>query len=83
MTKRETFLRKLSTAQFALWELHLYLNTHPTDMEALAMHERYEVKYAKLKSEFEEAYGPLSPVTGEGAEWLKNPWPWDTTEDDG
>ena len=83
MSKRETLLRKLSTAQFALWELHLYLNTHPMDMDALAMHERYEVQYAKLKHEFEESYGSLSPMKGEGAEWLKNPWPWDATEDDG
>ncbi len=83
MTKRETLLRKLSTVQFALWELHLYLNTHPTDMEALAMHERYEVQCAKLKSEYEDTYGPLSPMTGEGALWLQPPWPWDVSEDDG
>ena len=83
MSKRETLLRKLTAAQFALWELHLYLNTHPTDMEALAMHERYEVKCAKLRSEYEEKYGPLTPMKGEGAQWLQNPWPWDATEDDG
>lgn len=82
MTKRETLLRKLSTAQFALWELHLYLNTHPTDLEALALHEKYELKCAKLKTEFEEKYGPLSPMKGEGAAWLQNPWPWDVKEDD-
>ena len=50
MTKREMLLRKLSTAQFALWELHLYLNTHPTDLEALALHEKYEIKCAKPES---------------------------------
>ena len=61
MSKRETLLRKLSTAQFALWELHLYLNTHPTDLEALAMHERYEIKYAKLKTNLRRPTGPFPP----------------------
>jgi len=77
MTNREKLLRNLSQVQFALWELHLYLNTHPADMEAIALHEQYEVKFRKLRAEFEEKYGPLSPVTGEGVDWLKNPWPWD------
>ncbi len=77
MSNRETLLRQLSSVQFALWELHLYLNTHPNDLSALGMHEKHSLKYKKLKEEYEEKYGPLSPKTGEGIEWLKNPWPWD------
>ncbi len=83
MTDRETLLRKLSSAQFALWELHLHLNTHPDDSEALRMHDQYEIRCAKLRREYEDTYGPLSPTTGEGALWLQPPWPWDVTEDDG
>ncbi len=78
MNNREKLLRSLSSAQFALWELHLYLNTHPNDLSALAMHEKYELKCRKLKEEYEESYGPLTPKRAEGIEWLKNPWPWDT-----
>lgn len=81
MNEREKLLRNLSSAQFALWELHLYLNTHPGDMGALAMHEKYEIKYNKLKEEYEEKYGPLTPRRAEGIEWLKNPWPWDVGGD--
>ena len=43
----------------------------------LAMHEKYTLKHRQLKKEYEENYGPLSPKSGEGIEWLKNPWPWD------
>lgn len=82
MTNREKLLRNLSAIQFALWELHLYLNTHPTDMQALALHEQYKIKYAKCKKEFEEQYGPLTASRGEGIDWLKNPWPWDNQECD-
>ena len=77
MNKREKLMRSLSAVQFALWELHLYLNTHPTDLEAIALHEQYEAKLRKLRDEYESKYGPLTPTVGEGVDWLKNPWPWD------
>ncbi|MBQ7638611.1 MAG: spore coat protein CotJB [Clostridia bacterium] len=77
MNKREKLLKSVSQVQFALWELHLYLNTHPADMEAAALHSQYEQKLKKLCDEYEDKYGPLTPAAGEGAEWLKNPWPWD------
>ena len=77
MNNREKLLRTLSSVQFALWELHLYLNTHPNDLSALAMHEKYSKRLSQLTNEFEDNYGPLSPRPGEGIEWLKNPWPWD------
>lgn len=77
MTNRERLLRSLSAVQFALWELHLYLDTHPTDMNAAAMNEKYKVEAIRLKKEFEDTFGPLSPMTNSGVEWLKNPWPWE------
>ena len=82
MSTREKLLRNLSSVQFALWELHLYLDTHPNDLEAIALHEKYEVKYMKLKKDYEEKFGPLTPTVGEGVDWLKNPWPWDEKGDE-
>ncbi|MBQ6419706.1 MAG: spore coat protein CotJB [Clostridia bacterium] len=77
MNRRNKQLQALSAVQFALWELHLYLDTHPDDLQALSLHEKYEVKFAKLRAAYEEDYGPLTPVAGEGISWLKDPWPWD------
>lgn len=77
MSKRESLLRQLSSAQFALWELHIYLDTHPTDLEAISLHEKYEKKLAVLKKEFEANFGPLTPTVGEGVNWLQDPWPWE------
>lgn len=82
MTSRGALLRKLSAAQFAMWELHVYLDTHPNDKEALALHKKYEAKASELRKEYEEHFGPLTPATGEGVEWLKNPWPWETEGSD-
>ncbi len=81
MSTHDKLLRTLSSVQFALWELHLYLNTHPNDMTALGMHEKYTCRLNELTAEYEECFGPLSPKTGEGIEWLKNPWPWDNGGD--
>lgn len=77
MNERQKLLRCLSAEQFAAWELHLYLDTHPADKKAKEMHERHQARAAELREEFESKYGPLSPRDGEGCEWLKDPWPWE------
>ena len=73
MTKRETMLRRLSAAQFTQWELHLYLDTHPSDLQALALFRKCDARYRALRSEH-------AALDATGAEWLKDPWPWDTEE---
>ena len=82
MNRKERLLRSLSAAQFALWELHIYLDTHPSDMEAAALHAKYEKKTDQLRQEYESAFGPLTPAAGEGVCWLQDPWPWDRNGDD-
>lgn len=68
----------LSAIQFAMWELHLYLDTHPEDISALKLYNKYEDKYKVCKEEYEQKYGTLYSSSGTpGAGWLKNPWPWD------
>lgn len=81
MTQREKLLLRLSSAQFARWELHMYLDTHPNDMQAIAMEKKYADMASALVEEYESKYGPLSPRSGVAAEWLQNPWPWDYTRE--
>ena len=40
MTKRDMMLRNLVAAQFALWEMHLYVDTHPWDLNMVEMHSK-------------------------------------------
>ena len=82
MTKREAMLKKLSAVQFALWEMHLYLDTHPWDLQMLEAHSKAEMKYKALKHEFEESFCPLTSSKAQGFEWLKGPWPWEFEECD-
>ncbi len=83
MNERAKLMRMLSAAQFALWEMHMYLDTHPFDKEAIALFKKHEMRYAELKKAYEEEYGPLT-IRGEGmpVKWLENPWPWDYDRED-
>ncbi len=78
MSDMKNMSTALSAIQFAMWELHLYLDTHPEDISALKLYNKYEEKYCLLRDEFEAKYGPLYSTHGTpGVRWLKNPWPWD------
>ena len=33
--------QQIDAVQFAMWELHLYLDTHPDDISALALFKKY------------------------------------------
>lgn len=79
MTDREALKRKISMAQFAAFELHLFLNTHPDNQEALEKFRKYSEKTETLTKEFEANYGPLSSSSAEGNrwEWINDPWPWE------
>lgn len=80
MTDREKLLKQLSALQFAAWELHLYLDTHPGDNDALELNKKYLCKSKELTELYESKFGPLSARAGSGDKWLKNPWPWDIKE---
>ena len=77
MTQKESLMKQLSAAQFAMWELHLYLDTHPDDVHALALHNKYKQKYCMLKDEFESKYYKLTAMDAQGVQWLRDPWPWE------
>lgn len=75
---REELMKRLSASQFAMWELHIYLDTHPSDTQAMSLYRKYETRTKELKKEYEDKYGPLTFSSGKmAAEWLANPWPWE------
>ncbi len=65
---------------FAIYELSLYLDTHPKCKDALAYFQKYKDLYNKAYAEYTEKYGPLTadqtnPTNGWA--WVKGPWPWE------
>lgn len=82
MTERERLMRRISTVDFAIVELHLYLDTHPDSNEMARKLEEYENKSRMLREEYETKFGPISPQDLQGNQWawISNPWPWDNNE---
>ncbi len=83
MNEREKLLQKLSVARFAAWELHIYLDTHPADRQALARFRQYTETADRLTREYEKLYGPLSAADDFGDaswKWVCSPWPWENEE---
>ena len=75
---RAILLKKISKSGFFLNDLALFLNTHPTNAQALRHYEFYQKKHDELTREYEKAYGPLTrKMTSDRWNWLDGPWPWE------
>ena len=70
-------LDKISAVEFAMWELHLYFDTHPEDLESVKLYNNYKEKRDCLVDEFESKYYSLTSDNAQGICWIKNPWPWE------
>ena len=73
-------LREIQAHDFKLYDLQLFLDTHPFDEEALCMYQNLVNDVDELKEEYEEKYGPLTANAAAGDcewKWIKNPWPWE------
>lgn len=79
MTDQEMMLAKLSTLDFAIVELNLYLDTHPDDMEVVKKRNEYTQKRDELKKTYQEKFAPLTSGANQGNRWgwISDPWPWD------
>jgi spore coat protein JB len=86
MNERERLLRKIAAVDFAIVDLHLFLDSHPNNETATQKVAEYEAKSKTLRAEFEEKFGPLmsSNLDANRWAWISNPWPWDVqTEKEG
>ena len=80
MSERERLLRKLSAAQFAAWELNIFLDTHPNNTEAITRYKAYKRAAEEMKAQYEAKYGPLMAqniYNDVHFDWVNNPWPWE------
>jgi spore coat protein JB len=73
-------LEELQKVGFALVELTLYLDTHPTDMQALQQFNQLAQRRQQLAHAFEMKYGPLMQFGHSYSrfpwQWGDTPWPW-------
>lgn len=84
MSEREALRRRIYALEFALWELHLFLDTHPNQCDAARKQEEYQARAAALREEYETKYGPIGQMTDNTSRWawITDPWPWEVQEDE-
>ncbi len=76
---RDEMLKRLTALDFYIIDLHLYLNTHPGDREAIMKHNAVVQEARELREEYERMYGPLLACSAASKcpwQWIENPWPW-------
>lgn len=82
---KSRMLRRIDAVDFAIYEMTLYLDTHPGDTRALKTLEQYRTRRSELIGEYEMRFGPYvvtsNDVTGNRWTWVDNPWPWDYQAD--
>ena len=76
---KDVLLKQITILDFMALDLHLFLNTHPTNADALKMYNDVIANAEKSRCLYEENYGPLTAYRSEGAPgwpWQDCPWPW-------
>ena len=78
--EKDKLLKKIQEEDFALYETVLYLDTHPSDASALEFYSNHREATEKLKTEYQQKYGPLTIYGNEDCHhwnWINKPWPWE------
>jgi len=72
-------LKEIMAVDFVVYELALFLNTHPTDRRALEDHNNFSRRSHQLRAMYEEKFGPLilDSISGFPYQYINNPWPWE------
>lgn len=80
MTDQENLMRRLQIQSFAIVDIQLYLDTHPTDQKALEYYQRYCTMYEETLNDYVQRYGPIDVtdvVDSKRWTWVDTPWPWE------
>ena len=78
MKTRCEMLDEIRSLSFAVVELAQYLDTHPDDRRALALHREYANKLHDLKEKYQMLFGPLTiNFPCNKWRWIEGPWPWE------
>lgn len=85
MCEKDRLLKEIGILDFIVYELLLFLDTHPCHQEAMRYFDYYnQMKQEKMK-EYGCQYGPLTVDQAKGGTkeflWTIQPWPWEGGEE--
>lgn len=72
-------LQKVYETGFAIDDILLYLDTHPTDRQAMEYYRYAQQANREAVEAYEKACGPLMVTQVDSAtwNWIDAPWPWE------
>lgn len=79
MTKKK-LMCQLQQLEFAMIETALYLDGHPNCKKALNYYNTLQAKRNETRSQYEQAYGPLTMFDNKSENtwhWVETAWPWE------
>lgn len=82
---RRQLMALINESSFAVYDMLLYLDTHPNDTEALAYFQKQSCIRRDALKEYARQYGPLSidfmdDGSSDSWDWMTQPWPWDNNQ---
>jgi len=78
--KRDEMLLRIQSLCFAIKDLELYLDIHPTETDKIELLKKYQKEVNELKDIYSKEYNPISLNDMNSSKkftWINNPWPWD------
>ena len=79
--KQRLCLKRIRICDFVLYELALFLDTHPDCCEALELFHKYYEMRTNAVEEYTRQFGPLVMHDAHNNThkwcWIKGPWPWE------
>jgi spore coat protein JB len=76
---KEQLMSEIQKVGFAATDMHLYLDTHPTDRNAIMIYNKYAMHSKMLNDIYEKNFGMInfdSPSYKYPFNWVVAPWPW-------
>ncbi|MBQ9860412.1 MAG: spore coat protein CotJB [Clostridia bacterium] len=77
--------KKITAVRFALYDLGLYLDSHPCCEQAMQLRNMYQMQLKNLIDEYEQCYGTYVLTQNDVScwkEWVAGPWPWEYMKGD-
>lgn len=85
MNDKEKLLKTIQMYDFSLYELNLYLDTHPHCQNALHYFRKYSILKNKAVDEYTRRFGPITAEqlndNATSWEWSTKPFPWERSCD--
>lgn len=80
MKSRKELMQVIQKYDFALYDLMLYLDTHPHCTEGMRLFRKYRDKREEAVNEYVKNYGPIQALQSDTEKkwnWGKGPYPWE------